>query len=87
MKVFQDVFVRRVIRHVYGTKRQGQEERTISVVPLDQLDRLVGQQKSRIAGLDHGAAVPMPIQDDAAAKCEGIDSRRIEAVVMIESAL
>ncbi len=60
-----DVLVRRVIRVVYGIERQVEKKRTTAVVALAQRDRLVGQEKGRIAGLDHWTPVSMPIQNAA----------------------
>ena len=86
-----DVFLRRVVRVVYGVERQIQEKGATAVVPLDQPGRLVGQEKGRVAGLDHGTSIPVPVQNPAAIpaamKRERIDFPRIVPIVMLESAL
>ena len=82
-----NVLLRRAMGSVDGAERHVQEERTPAVVAINQLHRIVGQEKRRIAALDHRTTVPMPIQDHVPTECEGIDPRRIEAVVMVESPL
>ena len=72
---------------MHCVERQVEEERIRAVVAPDQLDRFVGQQEGRVAGLDDGSPVAVPIQSTAAKVREGLDLARVQPVVVVEPAL
>ena len=87
-----DVSLWRLVRIVRGVECDQEKERTAAIVTLDQLARLVGQEKGRVAGFDHWTPVPVQILDlvpvpPGAEVPVVVDEPVVEAVVMVESAL
>ena len=74
MAVTFEVLGRRLVSDVHRLERHVEEERTASVVALDQAYRLVGQQEGPVTVLDDRAAVAVPVERAVLAQMgEGVE--------------
>ena len=86
--VLGDHLLRRLQRGVRRAERHVEEKRLRAVAPLNQPNRLVGQQVGRVALLVHRLAVAHPVQIPApgVGVCVVVDEAAEKAIEMIEPA-
>ena len=85
--VLFQILLRRLVWAVNGVERQVEEERFAAVVGFDEAGGLSGHQERRIAVLNNGAAIAVPVQDRAPHVREGIDRGGVVAVVVVKAPL